>query len=181
MRTVHCHFQWGLLIFSQWTCCWWWGCICITPGSLRQRPMTCQLWFCSVAFWMVFLVPQGCEIAWLSSGGDYFCLAFSVSWQLSSGMLAGLLSKGLGRKRLQHSTMFWKVGWGKRWNAEDGWPTGLFNHFIPHHFVHSALKREACYPFCLVQAGLVACSVESSVIVQMLERLKRQETGWAGE
>lgn len=45
------------------------------------------LLFCSFAFWIVFLLPLGCEFAWLSLGGNDFCLAFGLSWHLSSGRL----------------------------------------------------------------------------------------------
>lgn len=150
-------FQWCLLIFSQWTCCWWRGCACLTPGSLCHYPVTCQPCFCSIAFWIVFLLPRGCEFAWLSSGGDDFCLAFGMSWHLSSGMLAGLLSKGLWWRRFQHLRPCWIMGGGKRctpwrWMANT---SGFFNHFVPHHFVHSELKTEVYYPFCSVQKGFV--------------------------
>lgn len=143
-------FQCSLLIFSQWSHCWWLVCICLTPGSLCHCSMTCQPCFCSCAFWIEFLV----------------LIQWNKNWeQLSSGMLAGILSKGLGRRRLQH-------GVGRdRWR----WKTILY--WIT---LYTVQRRVACYAFCPVQAWFVAWSLQSGVIVQTLLEKTWETRDWLG-
>jgi len=114
------------------------------------------------------------------TGRRLFMSGFGVPWQLSNGVLLGLLSQGLSRRWLQHQDCAERQErGGKRWTAEDEWPTPqvFVIAFIPHHFVHRTLKREVCYTFCLVNMEFVAHSVQSGVQILPVESLERQETG----
>lgn len=105
-----------------------------------------------------------------------------MPWQLSSGMLAGLLSKGLGRKTAPTcKTVLKGRGWsgdGSR-TPEDGWAT-LQVFFFPFFFFFVIILYHIT-PYTVHWRESRALHVErrSSAMAHKLlaERFERQETG----